>query len=71
VPGSLGGCDAPDCVVPHCRACHRAYYGGELDRLPHLKPRYRVELAHGRRQLGLLACSGPQDDERKRCVDVH
>jgi hypothetical protein len=49
-----GGCDEPDCVVPLCRACHRAYDRGELDLLPYLEPGYRVELAHGLRHLSLL-----------------
>jgi 5-methylcytosine-specific restriction endonuclease McrA len=55
VPRSLGGCDEPDCVVPLCRRCHRAYDDGELDLLPHLEPGYRVELAHALRHLSLLA----------------
>jgi hypothetical protein len=55
VPRSLGGCDQPDCVVPLDRRCHRAYDRGELDLLPHLEPRHRVELAHGLRHVGLVA----------------
>jgi cytochrome c553 len=55
VPRSLGGCDEPDCVLALCRRCHRAYDRGELDLLPRLEPRYRAELAHGLRHLGLLA----------------
>jgi hypothetical protein len=55
VPRSLGGCDEPDCGVPLCRRCHRAFDGGELDLLPHLEPGYRVELADALRHLSLLA----------------
>ena len=50
-----GGCDHPDCVVPLCRfPCHRAFDDGRLDLLPHLEPRYRVELAHALSHLGLI-----------------
>jgi 5-methylcytosine-specific restriction endonuclease McrA len=55
VPRSLGGCDEADCVVPLCRRCHGAYDGGELNLLPHLEPRYRVELAHALGHVSLLA----------------
>lgn len=55
VPRSLGGCDEPDCCVPVCRPCHRAYDRGELDLLPQLEPRYRGELAHALSHLSLLA----------------
>jgi hypothetical protein len=54
VPRSLGGCDEPDCVVPLCRRCHRAYDRGELDLLPHLEPRFRAELAHTLAHLPLI-----------------
>jgi hypothetical protein len=54
VPGSLGGCDEPGCVVPLCRAHHRIYDRGELDLLPHLEPRHRAELAHALTHIGLL-----------------
>jgi hypothetical protein len=54
VPRSLGGCDEPDCCVPLDRSCHRAYDRGELDLLPHLEPRFRVELAHALGHLPLL-----------------
>jgi 5-methylcytosine-specific restriction endonuclease McrA len=54
VPRSLGGCDDPACVVPLCRRCHRAYDSGELDLLPWLEPRFRLELAHAVGHLGLL-----------------
>jgi hypothetical protein len=54
VPRALGGCDEPECVVALCRAHHRAYDRGELDLLPHLEPRYRVEIAHAVMHLGLI-----------------
>jgi hypothetical protein len=54
VPRSLGGCDHPACCVPLCRVDHRRYDRGELDLLPRLEPRYRVELAHGLLHLGLM-----------------
>jgi hypothetical protein len=54
VPRSLGGCDEPDCFVPLCRRCHRAYDRGELDLLPHLEPNCRAELGHGLTHLPLL-----------------
>lgn len=46
VPRAAGGCDHADCVVPLCRACHRAFDEGRLELLCHLEPRYRAELAH-------------------------
>jgi hypothetical protein len=55
IPRSLGGCDEPDCVVPLCRAHHRAYDTGELDLLPFLEPRWRAELAHAVEHVGLLS----------------
>ena len=54
VARSQGGCDHPDCVVPLCRACHRAFDDGALELLPYLEPRYRRELAHGLRHLSLV-----------------
>jgi hypothetical protein len=54
VPRSLGGCDHPDCVVPLCRPCHRAYDRGALDVLPQLEPRFRTELAHALTHLSLV-----------------
>ena len=54
VPRSLGGCDEPDCVVPLCRPCHRAYDRGELDLSSHLEPRWRGELAHALLRMGLF-----------------
>jgi len=54
VPRSLGGCEDPDCVVPLCRAHHRVYDRGELDLLPWLEPRFRLELAHAVGHLGLV-----------------
>lgn len=54
VPRSLGGCDEPECVIPLCRRCHRAYDRGALDLLSHLEPGYRTELAHALGHLSLL-----------------
>jgi len=36
IPRSVGGCGHPLCVVPVCRAHHRAYDRGQLDLLPYL-----------------------------------
>jgi len=55
VPRSRGGCDHPECVVPLCRRCHRAFDDGRLDLLPYLEPHRRAELAHALQHLGLLA----------------
>lgn len=55
VPRSLGGCDHPDCVVPLCRRCHRAFDERRLDLLVHLEPRLRAELAHAVGHLSLIA----------------
>lgn len=46
VPRRHGGCDRPDCVVPLCRTCHRAFDDGRLELLARLEPRFRAELAH-------------------------
>lgn len=54
VPRSRGGCDHPDCVVPLCRRCHRAFDDGRLDLLPYVEPRHRIELAHALSHLALL-----------------
>jgi predicted restriction endonuclease len=54
VPRSLGGCDAADCVVPLCRAHHRAYDQGRLDLVAHLEPHWRPEVAHAVCHLGLV-----------------
>jgi hypothetical protein len=54
VPRSLGGCGDALCVIPACRACHRAYDRGELDLLPHLEPAWRAQLAHAVGHLGLV-----------------
>jgi hypothetical protein len=53
-PRSLGGCDAPDCVVPLCRMHHRAYDLGEFELLPYLEPQWRIEVAHAVLHLGLI-----------------
>jgi hypothetical protein len=55
IPRSLGGCDHPDCVVPLCRPCHRAYDTGEFDLLPALEGIRRTELAHAVWHVGLVA----------------
>lgn len=55
IPRSLGGCDRPECVVPACRDCHRAYDEGRLDALPCLQGRWHLELAHAVSHVGLLA----------------
>lgn len=41
IPGSMGGCGDPLCVVSACRAHHRVYDRGELDLLPYLEPGWR------------------------------
>ena len=53
-PRALGGCDEPDCVVPLCWMHHRAYDTGRLELLPYLEPRWRAEIAHAVRHLGLI-----------------
>jgi hypothetical protein len=55
---SLGGCDAPECVVPLCRAgdgsgCHREYDEHRLDLLKLLEPHWREEQAHAVLHLGI------------------
>jgi hypothetical protein len=37
---------------------HRAYDGGELDRLPHLEPSFRAEVAHALEHVSLLTLLG-------------
>ena len=54
VPRSLGGCDEADCVVPLCRAHHRAYDQGGLDLVAHLEPGWRRKAAHAVGHLGLI-----------------
>jgi hypothetical protein len=56
--------------VPLCRVDHRRYDRGELDLLPHLEPRYRVELAHVLGHLGLLALLRCVTGVRWRPVDA-
>ena len=55
IPRSLGGCGDALCVVPACRAHHRAYDRGELDLLPYLEPAWRAQLAHAVGHVGLIA----------------
>ncbi|MEA2313044.1 MAG: hypothetical protein QOE28_3012 [Solirubrobacteraceae bacterium] len=54
VPRTLGGCDAPECVVALCWRHHRAYDTGRLELLPYLEPRWRGEVAHAVSHLGLI-----------------
>jgi hypothetical protein len=53
VPHSLGGCDAPDCVVAMCWMHHRVYDTDRLDLVPYLEPEWRVKAAHAVLPLGL------------------
>lgn len=68
VPRSLGGCDDPDCVVPLCRPCHRAFDQGGLDLLPDLEPRHRMELAHALGHISLVALLERVTGERWRAA---
>jgi len=54
IPRSLGGCGDRLCVIPLCRACHRAYDHGRLDLLPYLEPAWRAQLAHAVGHVGLI-----------------
>ena len=45
-PRSLGGCDAPECVLPLTRQEHRAFDEHRFDLLPHIVQRYPEEIAH-------------------------
>ena len=54
IPRSLGGCGDRLCVVPACRAHHRAYDRGELDLLPYLEPAWRAQIAHAVGHVGLI-----------------
>jgi hypothetical protein len=54
IPRSLGGCGDRLCVVPACRAHHRAYDRGELDLLPYLEPAWRSQIAHAVGHVGLI-----------------
>jgi len=54
IPRSVGGCGHPLCVVPVCRAHHRAYDRGQLDLLPYLEPGWRAQLAHAVGHVGLI-----------------
>lgn len=58
-PRSRGGCDHPDCVVPLCRRCHRAFDDGRLDLLPYLEPHHRAELGHALQHHGRVALLEP------------
>jgi hypothetical protein len=67
IPRSLGGCGDPLCVVPGCRACHRAYDRGDLDLLPYLEPAWRAQIAHAVGHVGLVGAlrriSGSRQDQ--------
>ena len=54
IPRSLGGCGDALCVIPVCRAHHRAHDRGELDLLPYLEPAWRAQLAHAVGHVGLI-----------------
>jgi HNH endonuclease len=47
-PRGKGGCDAPECVIPLCRSCHRLFDDGELDLLERLagSEAWAAEQAH-------------------------
>ena len=72
IPRSMGGCGDALCVIPACRAHHRAYDRGELDLLPYLEPVWRAQLAHAVRHVGLIgalrrisgSCQDPADRRR-------
>jgi hypothetical protein len=46
VPQRLGGCAAPDCVVPLCRTHHRLFDCGLLALGLYLDPEFGAELGH-------------------------
>jgi hypothetical protein len=46
VPQRLGGCEAPECVIPLCRTHHRLYDTGGLALALQLGPEHERELAH-------------------------
>jgi len=54
IPRSRGGCGDALCVIPVCRAHHRAHDRGELDLLPYLEPAWRAQLAHAVGHVGLI-----------------
>ena len=54
IPRSLGGCGDRLCVIPACRAHHRAYDRGDLDLLPYLEPAWRAQVAHAVGHVGLI-----------------
>ena len=54
IPRPLGGCGHPLCVVPVCRAHHRAYDRGQLDPLPYLEPGWPAQLVHAVGHVGLI-----------------
>ena len=46
VPQRLGGCQAPECVIPLCRTHHRLFDSGQLALALYLGPEHERELAH-------------------------
>lgn len=77
VPRRRGGCEHPDCVVPLCRTCHRAFDDGRLELLAHLEPGFRSELGHAlthvslawvvrRVTAGRWLVAGPRDGQEGR-----
>ena len=56
-PRSMGGCDEPECVIPLCRPCHRAFDAGMLDLEPLLALKtFSEERAHMASHLTLRQC---------------
>lgn len=54
---SQGGCDHPDCVIPLCRPCHRAFDERGLSLEPVLaSPRYAAERAHMASHMSFARC---------------
>jgi hypothetical protein len=52
-----GGCDHPDCVVPLCRNCHRAFDNGAIDLEPIIAlPEFRVERSHMADHMSFRQC---------------
>jgi hypothetical protein len=54
IPKSMGRMRDALCVIPACRAHHRAYDRGEPDLLPYLEPAWRAQLAHAVGHVGLI-----------------
>lgn len=52
VPQRLGGCQAPDCVIPLCRTHHRLFDTGELALALYMGPEQEPELRHALHHVG-------------------